>query len=84
MEESNDVIPVNKEKILASLGYVVISNFVATNNEVFKICKYMADFYLRYKKIVIEIKCNQIALLNEFFSKNQKVSSVFISKNFCT
>jgi hypothetical protein len=49
---------------------VVTSNFVATNNEVFKILKDMADFYLQYKKTAIENKCNQITLLNGFFSKN--------------
>jgi hypothetical protein len=39
MEETNDVIPVGEEKILASLGYVT-SNFVATNNnEDFKVLK---------------------------------------------
>ena len=48
MEETNDAIPVNEETILASLGYVT-SNFVSTNNEVFKILKDMADFYLQYK-----------------------------------
>jgi hypothetical protein len=36
-------------KILARLGYVT-SSFVATNNEVFKILKVMAEFYLRYKE----------------------------------
>jgi hypothetical protein len=42
------------EKTLASLGYVVTSSFVATNNEDFKILKDMVDFYLRYKKPVIQ------------------------------
>jgi hypothetical protein len=37
-------------KTLASLGYVVTSSFVATNNEDFKILKDMVDFYLQYKK----------------------------------
>ncbi|KAG2207836.1 hypothetical protein INT46_007002 [Mucor plumbeus] len=45
MEEADDVIPVNEEKILASLGYVT-SNFVATNDKNFKILKDMADLYL--------------------------------------
>jgi hypothetical protein len=44
-----DVIPVNEEKILKSLGYVT-SNFVATNDENFKVLKDMIGFYLRYKK----------------------------------
>jgi hypothetical protein len=33
------------------LRYYVISNFVTTNNENFKILKDMVDFYLRYKKV---------------------------------
>ena len=51
MEETNDVIPVNEKKILASLGYYITSSFVASNNEDLKILKDMADFYfLRYKR----------------------------------
>ena len=54
MEETNDVILVNKEKSQqVYLGYVVTSSFVATNNKDFKILKDMVDFYLRYKKFVI-------------------------------
>ncbi|KAG2193447.1 hypothetical protein INT46_011083 [Mucor plumbeus] len=68
MEEADDVIPVNEEKILASLGYVN-SNFVATNDKNFKTLKDMADLYLRYKKTVIESRCNQ-STLDGFFSKN--------------
>jgi glycine betaine/choline ABC-type transport system substrate-binding protein len=69
MEETNDVIPVKWKKILASLGYVT-SQFVATNNENFKILKDMVDFYLRYKKKpVIQCRCNQITL-NGVFSKD--------------
>ena len=45
MEEADDVIPVNEENPLASLGYVT-SNFVATNDKNFKILKDMADLYL--------------------------------------
>ena len=56
-------------KILASLGYVVTSSFVATNNEEFKILKDMVDFYLRYKKLAIQCRCNQTTL-NGFFSKD--------------
>jgi hypothetical protein len=64
MEETNGFIPVscNWRKILASLGYVVTSSFVATNNEDFKILKDMVDFYSQYKKQVLQCKCNQIIL----------------------
>ena len=68
IEEVDDVIPVNEEKILASLGYVT-SNFVVTNNKNFKILKDIADFYLRYKKTVMESRCNQ-STLDGFFSKS--------------
>ena len=70
MEEADDVIPVNEEKILTSLGYVT-SNFVATNDKDFKILKDMADLYLRYKKTVIE-------------SSNQSTLDGVFSKKFCT
>ena len=49
MEDTNDVIPINEEKTLASLVYVT-SNFVATNNKGFKMLKDMVNFYLQYKK----------------------------------
>ena len=51
MEETSDVVPVKEEKVqqVSLLGYVT-SNFVATNNEDFKILKDMVDFYLHYKK----------------------------------
>ena len=54
------------------------SNFVATNNEDFKILKNMVDFYLRYKKKVIQCRCNQITL-NGIFLKRLKKNSVFTS-----
>ena len=57
MEEADDVIPVNEKKIFASLGYVT-SNFVVTNDKDFKLLKDMVDLYLRYKKTVIESRCN--------------------------
>jgi hypothetical protein len=69
MEETNDVNSCKWRKTLASLGYVVTSSFVATNNEDFKILKDMVDFYLRYKKPVIQCRCKQITL-NGFFSKD--------------
>jgi hypothetical protein len=44
MEETDNAIPGNEEKIFANLGFVtsnfVASNFVATNNENFKILRY--------------------------------------------
>ena len=69
MEETNYVNSCKWRKILVNLGYVT-SNFVATNNEDFKILKDMVDFYLRYKKKpVIQCRCNQITL-NGVFSKD--------------
>ena len=38
----------------------------------------MADFYLRYKKTVIQSRINQITL-NGFLSKDKKTFSVFTS-----
>ena len=67
------------KKILASLGYVT-SDFVATNNEDFKVLKDMVNFYLLYdiRKPVMQCRCNQITL-NGFFSKDYKTFSVFKS-----
>ena len=54
-DETDDIIEEKRccsckwRKTIARLGYA-ISNFVATNNEDFKILKYMVDFYIRYKK----------------------------------
>ena len=39
MEETDDAIPGNEEKIFANLGFVT-SNFVATTDEYFKILRY--------------------------------------------
>jgi hypothetical protein len=56
-------------KILASLGYVAL-NFVATNNENFKILKYMVNFYLRYKKKPRNTMQMQLNYIKWFFSKD--------------
>ena len=45
MKETDNVIPGNEEKFFGSLGYVT-SNFVATNDENFKIFKDIADLHL--------------------------------------
>ena len=62
------------KKILAILSYVT-SNFVATNNEGFKIFKDMVGFYLRYKKTHNTmqmqsncIKCVFLKILENIFS----------------
>jgi hypothetical protein len=66
------------EKTLASLGYVVTSSFVATNNENFKILKDMVDFYLRYKKKrnIMQMQSNYIKW--DFSQKIKKHFSIYI------
>jgi hypothetical protein len=65
MKETDDVIPGNEEKIFGSLGYVTL-NFVATNDENFKLLNIWQICTYDIKKIVIESQCNQTTL-DEFF-----------------
>ena len=71
MEETNDVIPVNE-------GYYITSNFVATNNEDFKILKDMVDFYLRYKKPRNTMQMQSNCIKWVFLKRLENIFSIYI------
>ena len=56
----------------------ITSNFVATNNEDFKIFKDMVDFYLRYKKSVVTMQLQSNYAKWGFLKRLENIFSIYI------